>query len=423
MTKRGAKIPMILGMWSCVLAAAWGESTSSPELAAAIQAIEQAPDPSATVAAYVNGAAVDRNDPKLSEAYVIRMVDLGLPELAFHQAQMLTTLQSNNGLAWGVVAYVEARRGNMAEAISAINLAGQFAPTTPLVERTAGEIMAWYDIKADKATLSENAHRGLATIRRLLEKQPEFANAYETAKQAYQAQARAPEQPVQSQTVSPTESVNSYSDYSYASDAGWVEPIPWWWWQPIGSFAGSYFVPLTTVVVFNHRDFRHRNRFFSDRKKRFLDRDQKGRFFDSSKFHARRDGRASGRFFGLSATTNSSAGAIRRESFGKAVVRTARETPRGGGADLIGPRMSRRVATRQGNTIVQRDFTIGASMGARSRLSSQAQMMSVSGRQFSRPQAGSVRRSPISGLNVSSRSASPGRPGAGFGVGRGAGRR
>src|SRR4029450_5640065 len=121
----------------------------------------QARDPSAPVSAYVNGVAFDRNDPKLSEAYVLRMVDLGLPELAFHQAQTLTTLQSDNGLAWGVVAYVEARRGNMAEAISAINLAGQFAPTSPLVERTAGEIIAWYDMKADKATLSENAQRGL----------------------------------------------------------------------------------------------------------------------------------------------------------------------------------------------------------------------------------------------------------------------
>jgi hypothetical protein len=422
MRKQGAKISMIFGMWSCVLAAAWGESTSSPELAAAIQAIEQAPDPSATVAAYVNGAAVDRNDPKLSEAYVTRMVDLGLPELAFHQAQTLTTLQSNNGLAWGVVAYVEARRGNMAEAISAINLAGQFAPTTPLVERTAGEIMAWYDIKADKAALSENAHRGLATIRQLLEKYPEFANAYETAKKAYQAQARAPEQPVQSQTVSPTESDNSYSDYSYGSDAGWVEPTPWWWWQPAGFFAGSNFFPLTTVVVFN-RDFRHRNRFFHDRKERFFDRDKKGRFFAGSGIGARRDGRGSGKFFGLSGTTNSWAGASRRESFGKGVVRTARETPRGSGADLIGPRMSRRFATRQGNPIVQRDFAIGASMGARSRLSSQAQMMSVSGRQFSRPQVNSVRRSPISGLNVSPGSASPGRPGASFGVGNRAGRR
>jgi hypothetical protein len=115
----------------------------------------------------------------------------------------------------------------------------------------------------------------------------------------------------------------------------WIEPTPWWWWQPAGFFAGSSFVPLTTVVVFN-RDFRHPNRFFNHRKERFFDRDKKSRFFTGSKFDARRDGRGSGKFFGLSATTNSSAGAIRRESFGKAVVRTARETPRGGGADLIG---------------------------------------------------------------------------------------
>ena len=414
-----AKIPMVFAMWSCVLAAAWGESTSSPELAAAIQAIEQAPDPSATVAAYVNGAAVDRNDPKLSEAYVIRMVDLGLPELAFHQAQTLTTLQSDNGLAWGVVAYVEARRGNMAEAISAINLAGQFAPTAPLVERTAGEIMAWYDINADKTTLSENAQRGLATIRGILEKRPEFADAYETAKKAYQAQTSVPEQPVQSQMVSPPE---SFSDDSYVSDAGWVEPTPWWWWQPAGFFAGSTFVPLTTVVVFN-RDIKHRNRSFNDRKERFFDRDKNGRFFDASEFDARRSGRGNERFFGLSARTNSSAGAIGRESFGKAVVRTARETPRGGGADLIGPRMSRRGPTWQGNTIVQRDFTIGASMGARSMSNSQAQVISLSGRQFSRPQAGSVRRSRTSGLNMSPGSASPVRPGANFGVGNRAGPR
>ena len=260
----------------------------------------------------------------------------------------------------------------MAEAISAINLAGQFAPANPLVERTAGEIAAWYNIKADKATLSENAQRGLATIRGLLEKRPEFANAYKTAKKAYKAQASAPEQPVQSQTVSPTESVNSYSDYYYASDAGWVEPTPWWWWQPVGFFAGSSFIPLTTVVVFNHRDFKHRNHFFNDRKERFFDGDKKGRFFSGSKFDARRDGRGSGKFFGLSATTNPSTGAIRQESFGKAVVRG-----RGGGADLIGPRMSRRFATRQGSPIVQRDFTIGASMGSRPILSSQSQMMSV----------------------------------------------
>lgn len=99
------------GTWlipCCVLAmtrAAWAEQTPAPADAAPIQTIQQAPDPAAAATAYANGIAFDRNDPKLYEAYVARMVDFGLPELAYHQARMLTTLQSSNGLAWGVVAY------------------------------------------------------------------------------------------------------------------------------------------------------------------------------------------------------------------------------------------------------------------------------------------------------------------------------
>src|SRR6476660_209557 len=341
------RIPMVFGILGCVLATAWGGPPTDPEVGAAIQAIEQASDPSAAVAAYVNGAAVDRNDPKLSEAYVARMVDLGLPELAFHQAQALTTLESNNGLAWGVIAYVEARRGNMAEAISAINLAGQFAPDNALVERTAGEIVAWYDVKADKATLSQNAERGLATIRSLLEKRPEFANAYETAKKAYKAQASVPELPEQSQgqptglqTMSPTESISYYPDYYYASGAGWVEPMPWWWWQPVGFFGGFDFFPFTTVVVFNHRNFffKHHDHFFHH---------GNGRFFS-------RDGSGKGSFFGMSATRDPSVAGPRRGNIQSPSVLRATRTSRGGSVGPTAPRMSSRFATRQGNVIGQR---------------------------------------------------------------------
>ena len=80
---------------------------------AAIQAIQQAPDPSAAIAAYGSGIAVAPNDPKLYEAYVTRMVDMGLPEMAFHQAQTLTALQPDSGIGWGVQAYVSARRGQL----------------------------------------------------------------------------------------------------------------------------------------------------------------------------------------------------------------------------------------------------------------------------------------------------------------------
>jgi hypothetical protein len=404
---------MVFGIVGCVLGTAWGVSTEESEVAAAIQAIQQAPDPSATVAAYVNGAAVDHNNPKLSEAYVLRMVDLGLPELAFHQAQTLTTLESKNGLAWGVIAYVEARRGNMAEAISAINLAGQFAPDNPLVQRTAGEILAWYDVKADKATISKSAQDGLATIRGLLEKSPEFANAYKTAKNAYAAPASAPEQAqpeeqaqpqaaqpqaaqpqAQStglQTVSPTTTVSSYPDYFYDWGPGWVEPVPWWWWQPVGSFAGFNFVPFSTVIVFNHRKF---FRDHDDHFDRDFDRGRSGRFFNGSEFDPRHNNAGGGRFFGMSAAANASVAASKRESFHQASVLAATRTSARGSVGLTARRMSGRFTTRRDNTIVQRHVTKGSSMRTRSTLSSRRQVMIVSRPQFSsRPQVNSGARS------------------------------
>jgi hypothetical protein len=189
MTNWLAKIAICFLVWGCGLASARGAAD------AALQAIQQAPDPSSAVAAYANGFAIDRNNPKLYEAYVARMVDLGLPEMAYHQAQTLTTLQANNGLAWGVVAYVDARRAQMPEAVSAINLAGQFAPDDKFVQHTAGELLAWYDLKADKAKIPDNSRDGLTKVRSLLGKRAAFTEAYSTVQKAYQTQASGTSQP------------------------------------------------------------------------------------------------------------------------------------------------------------------------------------------------------------------------------------
>lgn len=177
--------------WACV----GGAAPPSPSVESAIQSIQQAPDPSAAVTAFANGFAVDRNNPRLYDAYVSRMVDLGLPELAYHQAQTLTTLQNNNGLAWGVVGFVDARRAQMPEALSAVNLAGQYAPDNKFVQHTAGELAAWYDYKADKSTIPENTRDGLLKVRRLLQQQPTFTEAYGTAQKAYQTSTAPPTQP------------------------------------------------------------------------------------------------------------------------------------------------------------------------------------------------------------------------------------
>jgi hypothetical protein len=280
-------------------------------IAAAIEAIQQAPDPSAAVAAYGSGLAISANDPKLHDAYVARMVDMGLPEMAFHQAESLTTLQPNNGLAWGVVAYVDARRGQMPEAVSAINLAGQFAPSNKFIAHTAGEIIAWYDLKADKTKLPDGAKDGLARIRGTLDKQAAFMEAYDTARKAYQAQTSATEpaaSPAPAQTatagpapaaapayapqaVSPTDQGSPVTyvapavepvympdyypsyydwapDYGYGWGPGWIAPSPGCWWYPCGYWGGCSFFPFGVTFAFSDCDdfhhFGHDGRFGHD---------------------------------------------------------------------------------------------------------------------------------------------------------------
>jgi len=283
---------MLAGVFS-----GFAQTALTPEEAAAIAAIQEAADPSAVVAAYANAPAPNHNDAKIEAAYVRRMVDLGIPELAYHQAQTLTTMQPNDGLAWGVVAYVDARRGMMSEALSAIALAGQFAPTDTFVAHTAGELSAWYDVKADKAQLQDSVKDSLAKVRAIIGKQPAFIEAYNTASKAYQAQAQSSNPATPSQAAPTTQTpqaavaptsppaapppdmtapvdqiaplgyvptayaptyypadYGSYYDYGpdYYDDwgPGWIAPSPVWWWQPCGYWGGCSFYPFGDTCVF-----------------------------------------------------------------------------------------------------------------------------------------------------------------------------
>jgi hypothetical protein len=307
-------------MGGCLLAggAALFANTTDDTAAGAIQAIQQASDPSAAIAAYANGIATDRNNPRIYEAYISKMVELGLPEMAFHQAESLTGMESNNGLAWGVVAYVDARRGQMSEAVSAVVLAGQFAPDHAFVQRTAGELTAWYDLKADKSTFSDSTKDAILKVRVSFEKRIAFTDAYNTASKAYKGQTTSP--PAQSSVTpnpAPAQQPQAYSTepppystepspdyygppypypytydyaaaypppYAYYPDygpyywgSGWVAPASWWWW-PVGCFAGFSFFPCSSFTVFDHH---HGN---------FHDGFHSGRFHSHDGFVAHRDG-------------------------------------------------------------------------------------------------------------------------------------
>jgi hypothetical protein len=255
-------------LWGAAMSAN-GANAANEQVAAAVQAIEQAPDPSTAVAAYANGMAVSRGSPAVQEAYVARMVDFGLPEMAYSQARALTVAVPNNGLAWGVVAYVDARRGDMTNAIAALSLAARFAPAHPFVQRTAGELIAWYDSQAAQIQLPASAKAGLEKVRKLLRDHPAYIAAYDAAKKAYQsatAQASSlgetgvPEAGLAPPPVPPP----SYYPYylepyssSYYDEYGY----PWetypWWWSPEGSFSGPYFVPYPYVIFGRRGEFHH----------------------------------------------------------------------------------------------------------------------------------------------------------------------
>jgi hypothetical protein len=254
---------LTLGITVGIAAAASGQGVAS-----AIQTIQQAPDPSAAVTAFADGVAVDRNNPQLYEAFVHRLVDLGLPELAFHQAQMLIGLEPTNGLGWAVAGYVDARRGRMPDAVSEISKAGQYAPESQFVQRTAGEVVAWYDFKADKSQLPADVGGGVDNIRSRLHQTPAFTAAYDAARNAYQSQAANAAAPqAQSQASQPgtgpayAEAPPYYypppdyyadnDDYYYDWGPGWIEPSPWWWWQPAGYFGGAAFFPFGAFFVFD----------------------------------------------------------------------------------------------------------------------------------------------------------------------------
>jgi len=283
-----ALIPAVVscGLWANVCAA-----RDITDETTALEAIRQAADPSAVVAAFAAGSAQVADDPKLVDAYVKRMVDLGVPEMAYHQAQALATMEPENGTAWAVVAYVDARKNNMPDALTAIERAARYAPDNLFVNRTAGGIIAWADSAAGQTALTASDVAKVDNLRNLVANRPGFSTAYQAARQAYSGGA----QPNTTGTlVAPAPQVQAtppagYPDYPYYS-SDYPPPVgpedyaysypdvygPWPWWEPYGSFYGSFFVPAPFFVFgspffFGHH---HHDEFFDHHHHHGFDHDR-----------------------------------------------------------------------------------------------------------------------------------------------------
>jgi hypothetical protein len=239
---------------------------ASGPLADAISAVHNAPDPSAAVEAYARAKVTAGDAVPLAHAYVERLVALGLPELAEAQARDLTRRRPDDGLAWAVVAYMDARRGNTVDALNDAVIAARLAPDDAFVQRTAGQLIAYYDRNAQRIEAPAPLKAALDDVRKSLSGKDAYARAYRDASEAY---ADVPETgpapdaaPLPFPRSSPSAAYASayygggyYAPYTdpfacaYPSYAWWPS---WWWWGP-------------SVVIVNRPFFHHRfdhDRFF-----------------------------------------------------------------------------------------------------------------------------------------------------------------
>ncbi len=252
-----------------------------------VQAIRDAPDPSAAIAAYARAVAVIGPEAavpqSLLETYVHRMVQFYMPEAAREQARILVNLDPDDGIAWGVLASVAARQGQMAEALADTVQAVSRMPDNRFVQETAGQVLAWYDL--NRPAVSDSLRDALAQVRRRLQGQQSFVAAYQDAasdlksegrlepitgpQAAAQAPASRPYEYPEAAGIEPLpQPLYSYvtpglgeslgpEDYMYAYPQGiyypslvynapYVAPDWWWWnaWWPYGPF-----FPGRTVVI------------------------------------------------------------------------------------------------------------------------------------------------------------------------------
>ncbi len=154
--------------------------------ASLIAAVRHATDPSQAIQAYAAARAREPQNFAVERAYVQRMVAFGLPEMAAAQAFDLSQRDPGVGVPWAVLAYVEAQHGNSPQAVLDMSAAAKRAPEDPFVLRTAGQIMAWFDLYVDKATVTPEVRIAADYVREKLGTRPPYLSAYQEALQLYE---------------------------------------------------------------------------------------------------------------------------------------------------------------------------------------------------------------------------------------------
>jgi hypothetical protein len=173
----------VLGLGLAGSTAAVAQSSNSDEFmstADAIAKVKAAKTSSDAVTAYADAVRAVGDGVGVKQAFIVRMIDLGSPELAENQARDLVDLTADP-MSSAVLAYAAARRNELDPAISNLAKAVNRNATNSFIVNTAGQILAWYDVKTaveSNAKVSEATRTAVEDIRSTVGRRSEYTRAY-----------------------------------------------------------------------------------------------------------------------------------------------------------------------------------------------------------------------------------------------------
>lgn len=137
---------------------AWGQEAAEPvadpttkptvkpkrSMAELIKCIKDAPDAASAGRDYAEAMKIDGKNTELCEAYMRRMWHFDKYKIAYYPALQLTKKDPTNGLAWGIVGYYHAMRGNYLRALEPTLQAAKCMPDDAATMANAGSLVTWY---------------------------------------------------------------------------------------------------------------------------------------------------------------------------------------------------------------------------------------------------------------------------------------
>ena len=177
-----------VGVWLSLTARAGAPgATTRPAASAAADAIaviEAAEDAIVAISAYARGRAAAPEDLKLHKAFLRRMTRAKLPGLAHEAARKVVSAEPDNGLAWAVIAHVQAAGGRLEEALWSVVQAAGHRPDDPFVLQTAGALLGRYERQKDRVKVPKVLAAMLKRLAGELAGRKAFDEAYRAARPA-----------------------------------------------------------------------------------------------------------------------------------------------------------------------------------------------------------------------------------------------